>query len=185
VWDSTVQSLGPYAHAHTNLTEIDLALQLLWRNNINPGRVNLGLGFYGRSFTMKSPDCLAAGCEFSAAGNGGACTGTPGVLSAAEIVKIIADGATVTLDPVAAVQIVTWDSNQWVSWDDTVTLGMKVSYANSHCLGGVMVWAIDLDDGTLIGSLTGTGRPTQIILPDPPSVYPCYGTTLENVTLGG
>lgn len=52
VWDSTVKSIGPYAFAHTNLTEIQLGLELLWRNNINPARVVMGLGFYGRS---KSP----------------------------------------------------------------------------------------------------------------------------------
>jgi GH18 family chitinase len=54
VWDSAVKSLGPYAFAHTNLTEIDLALELLWRNNINPARVVMGLGFYGRSISMHS-----------------------------------------------------------------------------------------------------------------------------------
>ena len=55
VWDSTVESMGPYAFAHTNLTEINTALELLWRNNINPERVTLGLGFYGRSeFALSS-----------------------------------------------------------------------------------------------------------------------------------
>jgi chitinase len=49
VWDSTVESIGPYAYAHTNLTEIQLALELLWKNNINPERVVMGLGFYARS----------------------------------------------------------------------------------------------------------------------------------------
>ena len=49
VWDSTVQSIGSYAFAHTNLTEIETGLNLLWRNNINPDRVVMGLGFYGRS----------------------------------------------------------------------------------------------------------------------------------------
>lgn len=139
--------------------------------------MNLGLGFYGRSFTMKDPHCMVAGCEFSSAGSGGECTGTPGVLSAAEITKIIAGGATVTLDPVAAVEIVTWDSNQWVSWDDTKTLKMKVDYANERCLGGVMVWAIDLDDGTLISSLARAGRSVQPFI-DPsqlPDAIPCFG----------
>jgi len=51
VWDEKVKSLGPYAFAHTNLTEIDTALNLLWRNNVNPERVVMGLGFYGRSKT--------------------------------------------------------------------------------------------------------------------------------------
>lgn len=107
---------------------------------------------------MKDPNCMAAGCEFKEGGKGGACTGTPGVLSAAEISKIIKDGAKMTLDPVAAVQIVTWNGDQWVSWDDTKTLQMKVNYANQRCLGGIMIWAIDLDDGTLIHSLSDAGR---------------------------
>lgn len=142
VWDSTVKSLGPYAYAHTNLTEINLGLELLWRNNINPGRVVMGLGFYGRSFTMKDPNCMAAGCEFSDGAEGGECTGTPGVLSAHEITQIINDGADVTFDEEAAVKIVTWNSDQWVSWDDAETLKMKLKYANervsdifSHALG--------------------------------------------------
>lgn len=85
---------------------------------------------------MSNPSCMSAGCPFSSGANGGECTGTPGVLSAAEIVKIIAGGAQVTFDPVAAVKIVTWNSNQWVSWDDAQTLKMKIDYANQRCLGG-------------------------------------------------
>lgn len=96
----------------------------------------MGLGFYGRSFTMKDPSCLAAGCPFTDGAKGGECTGTPGVLSAAEIVKIIAAGATVTFDEAAAVKIVTWDTDQWVSWDDAETLKLKMDYANLRCLGG-------------------------------------------------
>ena len=126
--------------------------------------MHLGLGFYGRSFTMKDPSCMAAGCEFTEGARGGACTGTPGVLSAAEISQIIADGATVTLDEEAAVQIVTWDSNQWVSWDDAVTLQMKMDFANRRCLGGTLVWAVDLDDGTLINALgSGLSRSKSVV----------------------
>jgi chitinase len=65
---------------------------------------------------MKDPNCMAPGCEFSDGAHGGQCTGTPGVLSAAEISKIIKDGAKVTFDQAAAVKIVTWGGNQWVSW---------------------------------------------------------------------
>lgn len=179
VWDQNVTSLGPYARAHTNLTEIDTALELLWRNNINPERVTLGLGFYGRSFTMKDANCMAAGCEFTEGGNGGQCTGTAGVLSAAEINEIIANGATVTRDDAAAAEIVTWDGDQWVSFDSVETLAMKVEYANKRCLGGVMVWAIDLDDGTLINSLANTGRTTYNYMDSMPWMTGCFGTQLE------
>jgi chitinase len=129
-------------------------------------------------FTMKDSSCMTAGCPFSSGADGGECTGTPGVLSAAEIVKIIANGAKVTFDPVAAVKIVTWNTDQWVSWDDAQTLKMKVDYANGRCLGGTMIWAIDLDDGTLINALgQSLGRPPQPDLgPDPPYV-PCFGSS--------
>ncbi|TPX09628.1 uncharacterized protein E0L32_009229 [Thyridium curvatum] len=179
VWDSTVKSIGSFAYAHTNLTEINSGLELLWRNSINPGRVNLGLGFYGRSFTMADPSCLSAGCPFvkGTGANAGECTGTPGVLSAAEINKIIkTKTVTTTKDTVAAVMIATWDSNQWVSYDNADTLKTKVDFANSRCLGGTMIWAIDLDDGTLINALgKSLGRPRRPELPDPPARSNCFG----------
>ena len=89
---------------------------------------------------MESSSCLAAGCPFTDGARGGECTGTPGVLSAAEIQQIISDGATVTFDEPAGVKIVTWDGNQWVSWDDTQTLKIKVDYANRRCLGGFVLF---------------------------------------------
>jgi hypothetical protein len=63
---------------------------------------------------MADSSCLEAGCPFSGPANAGPCTANPGTLSDVEIRDVIAAGATVTLDPVAAVQIVTWDTNQWV-----------------------------------------------------------------------
>lgn len=140
----------------------------------------MGLGFYGRSFTMKDPSCMTAGCPFTDGAHGGQCTGTPGVLSAHEIVQIIANGATVTFDAAAGVKIVTWDTNQWVSWDDAETLKIKQDYANRRCLGGTMVWAIDLDDGTLINALgSNMARPKAEIYPDIPYYTPDFGTSWD------
>lgn len=59
---------------------------------------------------------------------------------------------------------------------------MKVDYADQRCLGGVMVWAVDLDDGTLIKSLSDTGRDTTIILDDLPDIIPCFGSGWEDVS---
>lgn len=41
-----------------------------------------------------------------------------------------------------------WDSDQWVSYDDLETYALKLEYANQLCLGGTFVWALDLDDPT-------------------------------------
>lgn len=175
-WDRNSTDFKSGAYAHTNLTEINSGLELLWRNNINPARVVLGLGFYGRSFTMGDPKCIKPGCRFKDAGRKGDCTGTPGVLSATEIHRILKTRKDVHLqfDKDAAVKIATWDNDQWVSWDDEETLKMKLEYANRRCLGGTMVWAVDLDDGTLINALgkamgkkkARTGNMTIPLLPE-------------------
>ena len=160
-WDSTDKYIGSFMYAHTNLTEIDQTMSLLWRNNIDPDQVVMGLGFYGRSFTMQDPGCGTAGCPFSSGGTPGACTDSAGTLSFAEIEKVVAGGAKVTLDKAAAVKQVVWNTNQWVSYDDSDTFKMKIDYANQHCLGGTMVWASSLDDaqGTAANALSGvTGR---------------------------
>ena len=140
--------------AHTNLTEIDQALDLLWRNNIDPLKATLGLGFYGRSFTLADPSCTAPGCKFLYGGNPGPCTATSGILSYEEIMSIIngssnvardesstAADVTVVHDVEATVQIASW-GNQWVSFDDATTFKQKTDYANSHGLGGMSSFPI-------------------------------------------
>lgn len=120
----------------------------------------MGIGFYGRSFTLADPGCKTAGCGFTAGGNPGRCSASAGTLMFNEIQEIIDAGdAVVTTDETAAVKIVTWGGNQWVSYDDEETLKAKVDYANNLCLGGVMVWAASTDDnqGTAIRALAKAG----------------------------
>jgi chitinase len=137
------------------LTDIEASLDLLWRNSITPSKVNLGLAFYGRSFTLSDPDCSAPGCPFSGGGSAGECTQTSGILSDAEIVEIITEyDLDPILDEAGAVKYMTWDSNQWVSYDDAETFQMKINFANAQCLGGTFVWALDLDSSTNQTSLT-------------------------------
>jgi chitinase len=45
VWDAQSKFLGPYIAPHTNVTEIDLGLDLLWRAGVEPAKVNLGLAW--------------------------------------------------------------------------------------------------------------------------------------------
>lgn len=80
MWDQFNEYTGPYLRGHTNLTEIDEGFDLLWRNGIDPKNVVMGMGFYGRSFTMTDPTCSTAMCTFSSAGNAGDCSQTAGIL---------------------------------------------------------------------------------------------------------
>ncbi|KAE8361527.1 glycoside hydrolase [Aspergillus caelatus] len=146
-WDMGNKWTGAYLDAHTNLTEIKTALDLLWRNDIKPSKVNMGMAFYGRSVTLASPSCTEPGCSYLSAGDKRACSNTAGVLFNNEIQQIIRDNdVTPTLYKDAAVKTLTWDNDQWVSYDDEDTWRLKAEFAKSECLGGVLVWSIDNDD---------------------------------------
>ncbi|KAL2754188.1 glycoside hydrolase family 18 protein [Sodiomyces alcalophilus JCM 7366] len=144
VWDSGNRWTGPYARPHTNLTEIDQALSLLWRSGVSASNVVLGLAYYGRSFTLTDPSCTTPGCHFTEGGREGECSKASGVLTMAEIERI-RDTETVDeqFDPEAAVKWMTWDTDQWVSYEDAETFQLKLEYATSLGLGGTMIWAID------------------------------------------
>ena len=127
-WDGTSPYTKKVVNPHTNLTEVSQGLDLLWRNNINPAKVVLGIAFYGRSFTLQSSSCNTPGCAFSQGGNPGSCTGQSGILSNAEIQRIIkANAITPSFDATAAVKWIYWNSNQW-SATDSMRLPMKVRH---------------------------------------------------------
>lgn len=162
VWDSTSKFSGPFILPHTNLTEIKIGLDLLWRNGIDPAYVTLGLGWYGRSFTLSDPSCSTPNgiCQFSSGGNPGPCSNSAGTLTNAEIFQVLAQtGAKPSFDATAAVKWITWDTNQWISYDDGQTMKLKIDAANKLCLGGIMIWSVDQDDtkGTSTSDLLGLG----------------------------
>nr|WBV74231.1 putative chitinase [Pestalotiopsis kenyana] len=145
-WDGDSPWTESVLAAHTNLTEIETALDLLWRNDIDPSKVVLGMGFYGRSFTMTDSSCSTPGCAWSGAGKAGDCTATEGILSYKEISELMDTANSIlTWNEEAAVNWLTYDDDQWVSFDNEQTFQQKVDFANDHCLGGVMIWAVDQD----------------------------------------
>lgn len=79
VWDKH-NVIGSIVQSHTNLTEIKQSVSLLWRNNVPPGKVVLGAGFYGRSFQLSDPSCNKPGCKFDGAARKGECTNEGGIL---------------------------------------------------------------------------------------------------------
>jgi chitinase len=53
-------------------------------------------------------------------------------------------GATSSLDSAAAVKILI-SGREWITYDDEDTWRLKLNFARSQCLGGVMVWAVSHD----------------------------------------
>ncbi|KAL4962959.1 glycoside hydrolase family 18 protein [Aspergillus stella-maris] len=166
-WDKGNKWVGEYLNAHTNLTEITTALDLLWRNDIPPEKVVLGLAFYGRAFTVVDPGCTKPGCLFASGAEAGPCSNEVGILMNSEISSIISDNSLKpTLYKKEAVKLITWNNDQWVTYDDEDTWQIKTDFARGQCLGGVMVWAIshDTQNGTYSRALANVaGRKFQAL----------------------
>ena len=149
MWDAT-NPIGNKIYGHSNLTEIKLALDLFWRNNIKPEKLNLGLGFYGRSFQLANSACHQPGCAFKGGAAPGPCSKNSGTLTYKEIKDIITKHKIKPYhDKEAAVKYITWDNDQWVSYDDEETFKAKINFANKLGLGGLLIWAIDQDTDDL------------------------------------
>jgi len=140
--------IGAIVQGHTNLTEIKLAAELLWRVGIKPEQVCIGFGFYGRSFQLEDPSCSTPGCPFKGGAKAGPCSKTSGVLMYYEIQQIRnqVSNARLVHDKDAGVKYLVWDSDQWVSYDDADTFKDKVAWADEIGIGGSLIWAVDTDD---------------------------------------
>ena len=165
VWDAQSIFVGPYVASHTNLTEIDLGMDLLWRAGVTPDKVVLGQGWYGRSFTLKDPSCNVPNgiCQFSGPASPGPCSNAAGILDDQEIQDIISkNGLKPQYDEKAAVKWITWDSNQWISYDDDETFAQKRAFANNRCLGGTMVSACFVRDCYGADASLGVGHGSSL-----------------------
>lgn len=117
----------------------------------------MGFGFYGRAFTLSDPSCNSPGCAFSGASTAGVCTDTGGYLAYYEVENILLTNPDISpvYDKEAAAKYFSWDTDQWISYDDAETFKAKVDWANSVGLGGSLIWASDLGKLSPVYKLNG------------------------------
>ncbi|RMY34078.1 hypothetical protein D0866_05494 [Hortaea werneckii] len=167
-WDKHNEFTGPYLEGHTNITEIDNGLDLLWRNDVKPENVVMGFAFYGRSFTMADTSCSTPdGCKFSTTGRPGDCSTTSGILLYEEVVSrnTSLDVHTV-YDKKSTVKYNVFDGDQWISYDDAESFADKKKFMSGRCLSGLMIWAVDQDtpDYEALAGLIGEGSLANSLL---------------------
>jgi len=144
VWDADIESLGPYVLPHTSIAEIEPAVALFRKDGVPDDKLVLGLGYYGRAFTLEKASCKKAGCKFSGPARAGRCTDAPGTLAWFEIEEIIAEqDADPIWDRKSQSKILVFDKDQWVGYDDEETLTFKRKWAKKNCMRGTMIWSID------------------------------------------
>ncbi|KAI2787836.1 hypothetical protein POX_f08214 [Penicillium oxalicum] len=134
-----------------SITEITNALDLLWRNGIQPNKVALGLAFNARVLTAADSNCREPRCLFVSGGNAGKCSREVGIWLNSEISDIMKKGNLASqLDKNAAVKTLKFDTNQWLTYDDEDTFKLKADFARSQYLGGVMGRAVGREVTSLI-----------------------------------
>jgi len=56
-WDAGVPTIGALIRPQTDIRDIQNDTLPLWFDNLNPSKVNLGLAYYGRGYTVTEPNC--------------------------------------------------------------------------------------------------------------------------------
>ncbi|KAJ3165508.1 hypothetical protein HDU88_003995 [Geranomyces variabilis] len=129
-WDANILPwLGPKVNPHTSNSEIETSLMTFGKAAGAAVflKIALGVGFYGCGFT---PSRTAAP---------GRCTNNGGTLAWYEIREIMKRDSIVPTY-VNGSAYMTHGGNQWVGFDDFVSLKTKLTLADKYGLAGVMVW---------------------------------------------
>ncbi|KAI8625119.1 hypothetical protein F5Y19DRAFT_277848 [Xylariaceae sp. FL1651] len=161
-WDKTVDDIGPVIIGQTNIPELYNWTLPLWYDGVDPSKINMGLAYYGRGYTVADVNCDKVGCMWSGTSRPAPCTDFGGVMSLQEIQAIVIPeiGVQPILDSQAMMKYLVW-SDQWVGYDDLQTIAMKKAWASSHCFGGTVIWSIDLFSGAGSGNTPdGLGNAT-------------------------
>jgi chitinase len=139
-WDVNVAALGaPKVRPHTDIREIKKGLLPMAFAGVNPYKINFGLSYYGRGYTLEDSSCNRMDCLFSGPSKPSSCVNYEGVMSNREIQQLIVEKSLKpTLVAEAMVKQVTWE-DQWIGYDDEETIAMKTAVANDYCMGGTMV----------------------------------------------
>jgi len=147
------------------------AVQYWIDQGADPSKLILGIGTYGRSFTLDNINDHGFRAPAST-GTAGPSTREKGFLAYFEIQDMIDSGEmTRVWDSKRGVPYA-WSSSskQWVGYDDEQSIALKVDLVKAKGLGGAMIWALDLDrfqsmeypllraiNGNLLGSLKRRG----------------------------
>jgi chitinase len=119
----------------------DLAISSYTSAGVPASKLLLGLPYYGRGWT-------GVGSTNNGLFQGG--TAAQGTWEAGiEDYKVLKNRPGTRLRDTTAGALWLYDGTNWWSYDDPTVIAQKTAYVKQKGLGGVMVWELDGDDGTL------------------------------------
>lgn len=111
-----------------------------------PEKITLGMGTYGRSFTLQREEKNSLRAPAPQTGMAGPYTREPGSLGYNEICESFASGKwTIVRDPYHMAPYA-FRERQWVGYDDEESIGLKALFALKMKLAGAMFWSLETDD---------------------------------------
>ncbi|XP_043526629.1 chitinase-3-like protein 1 [Frieseomelitta varia] len=149
-WDNFAAINAPlYASSRESGDEVKLnvnsAVKYWLEQGAPANKLVVGIPAYGRSFTLSNPSYNTVGSSTNGPGRPGPYTQESGMLGYNEICEYVKQGWTVRREPEQHVPYAFKD-NQWVGYDDTISVEEKTKYAMSMGLGGMMIWSVETDD---------------------------------------
>ncbi|GAB6020734.1 hypothetical protein CHUAL_003398 [Chamberlinius hualienensis] len=105
----------------------------------------IGMGTYGRSFTLANPEENGVNVPTTGGGTEGVYTKESGFLAYYEICELLKEGASYVWDDEMKAPYAFYD-DQWVGFDDEKSIKTKLKWLKENGYGGSMVWTLDMDD---------------------------------------
>ncbi|KAG8193845.1 hypothetical protein JTE90_029577 [Oedothorax gibbosus] len=106
----------------------------------------LGMGLYGRSFTLQRAENNGLNASAPQKGRAGPYTREPGSLGYNEICDMQNSQPWNVVWDDYYMAPYAYQDRQWVGYDNEASIRLKVNYAKYYKLGGGMVWSVETDD---------------------------------------
>lgn len=154
-WETKTGMNAPLFHSAKHDSKDEMLLNVNWSVNywLQQGapreKIMLGVGSYGRSFTLDKAEVNGINAPASQKGRAGPYTREPGSLGYNEICEAFMkqpEAWTIVRDPDYLAPYAYNKERQWVGYDDIESLTLKAQYARTMGLGGMMMWSIETDD---------------------------------------
>lgn len=124
---------------------MDYGIKLWEKLGAPKTKLVVGLATYGRSFTLASGSSTGMNVKTKGGGKQGEFTREEGFLAFYEICDMLKKGAAYYWDEEQAVPYAVL-GDQWVGFDDELSIRNKIKWLNEQGYAGAMVWTVDMDD---------------------------------------
>ncbi|KAK3862991.1 hypothetical protein Pcinc_031195 [Petrolisthes cinctipes] len=125
---------------------VDYAVRYWIHLGLPPTKLLMGVGTYGRCYTLTSPANTTPYSSAPQPGLPGPYTRARGILGYNEICEAHRKGGWTVVRDKTMVSPYTYSGRQWCGYDDPTSAAVKAHYIKNHGLAGAMVWSLDTDD---------------------------------------